>query len=266
VLFSKAQKFDGIKDRNLYPAEIHQIAGRAGRYGLHEAGYVGALNKEALAIVRKNFHKEAKKVATPFRVMASLDHIRLVSKILEENSLEEILRFFIKNMEFDGPFYAASLDDMLEAAKIVDGYDLDIATKYHLACAPLTLKSSYILEAFESYVQALEKKEPVYYHPPKLRSEHAQTSQELLMAEDMVKEISLYLWLSYRFGDYFVDADKAREYRMVLNRYIENTLQKTELTQACKLCSAPLPHNSKYAICQKCFRRHYTHKRGPRRS
>ncbi len=266
VLFSKAQKFDGIKDRNLYPSEIHQIAGRAGRYGLHEAGYVGALNKEALSIVRKNFHKEAKKVQTPFRVMASLDHIRLVSKILEENSLEEILRFFIKNMEFNGPFYAASLDDMLEAAKIVDGYDLDIATKYHLACAPLTLKSSYILEAFESYIQALEKKEPVYYHPPKLRSEHAQTSQELLMAEDMVKEISLYLWLSYRFGDYFVDADKAREYRMVLNRYIENTLQKTELTQACKLCSAPLPHNSKYAICQKCFKRHYTHKRGGRRS
>ncbi|QOP46669.1 SUV3 C-terminal domain-containing protein [Sulfurimonas paralvinellae] len=267
ILFSKAEKFDGITQRNLFPSEILQIAGRAGRYGLHENGYVGALNKEALSILKKNFSKEPKKIGTPFKVMASLDHIKLVSSILEENSLEEILRFFIKNMEFNGPFYAASLDDMLEASRIVDSYDLDIATKYHLACAPLTLKSSYIIEAYESYIHALEKQEPVYYHPPKLQGVYAQTSDELLRAEDMVKEISLYLWLSYRFEDYFVDAEKARQYRGVLNRYIENTLQQTQLVQSCKLCSAPLPYNSKYAICQSCFKKHYTHRgRGQRRS
>ncbi len=265
ILFSKAEKFDGIAQRNLFPSEIQQISGRAGRYGLHENGYVGALNKEALSIIKKNFAKEPKKVKTPFKVMASLDHIRLVSSILEENSLEEILRFFIKNMEFNGPFYAASLDDMLEASRIVDSYDLDIATKYHLACAPLTLKSSYIIEAYEGYIHALEKKEPVYYHPPRLQGSCAQTSDELLRAEDMVKEISLYLWLSYRFGDYFVDEAKARQYRGVLNKYIENTLQQTQLAQVCKLCQAPLPLNSKYAICQSCFRKNYTHRRGPRR-
>jgi len=266
ILFSKAEKFDGVSQRNLFPSEIQQIAGRAGRYGLHENGYVGALNKESLSIIKKNFLKEPKKIKTPFKVMASLDHIRLVSTILEENSLEEILRFFIKNMEFNGPFYAASLDDMLEAARIVDAYDLDITMKYHLACAPLTLKSPYIIEAYESYIHALEKKEPVYYHPPRLQGTHAQTSDELLRAEDMVKEISLYLWLSYRFGDYFVDEQKARRYRSVLNRYIENTLQQTQLAQVCKLCSVPLPLNSKYAICQSCFRKNYTHRRGPRRS
>jgi len=258
ILFSKAEKFDGIAQRNLFPSEVQQIAGRAGRFGLHEKGYVGALNKEALSIVKKNFSKEPKKVKTPFKVMASLDHIKLVSTILEENSLEEILRFFIKNMEFDGPFYAASLDDMLEASRIVDSYDLDIATKYHLACAPLTLKSAYIIEAYESYIHALEKGEPVYYHPPRLRGDHAQTSDELLHAEDMVKEISLYLWLSYRFPENFVDEEKARRYRGVINRYIEKTLQQTQLAQVCKLCSAPLPLNSKYAICQRCFAKHYT--------
>ena len=266
ILFSKAEKFDGIAQRPLFPSEILQIAGRAGRYGLHENGYVGALNKEALSLIKKNFTKEPKKIKTPFKVMASLDHIKLVSSILEENSLEEILRFFIKNMEFNGPFYAASLDDMLEASRIVDSYDLDIATKYHLACAPLTLKSPYIIEAYETYIHALEKKEPIYYHPPRLQGSYAQTSDELLRAEDMVKEISLYLWLSYRFEDYFVDAEKARQYRGVINRYIENTLQQTQLAQVCKLCSAPLPLNSKYAICQSCFKKHYTHKRGPRRS
>jgi len=262
VLFSKAEKFDGISQRKLFPSEIHQIAGRAGRYGLHENGYVGALSEDALKIVKKNFNKAAREIAIPFKVMANLEHIKLVAGILEENSLEEILRFFIKNMVFDGPFYASSLDDMLEAAKIVDAYDLDIATKYHLACAPLTLKSPYIINAYESYVHALEQKESVHYYAPKLHGSYAQTSEDLLRAEDMVKEISLYLWLSYRFGEYFVDEQKARSYRGVLNRYIETSLQQVNFAQRCKLCSAVLPVNSKYSICQRCFKKNYVRKRG----
>ncbi len=265
ILFSTSDKFDGIIQRDLFASEIHQISGRAGRYGLEEKGYVGALNKETLKVIKRNFHKEARKIATPFKVMANLEHIKLVSSILEENSLEEILNFFIKNMEFSGPFYAASLDDMLEASKIVDSYDLDIATKYHLACAPLTLKSPYIITAYETYIHALEKKEPVYYQLPRLKGEFAQTSQELLMAEDMVKEITLYLWLSYRFSEYFVDVQKATESRGILNRYIEKTLQKTELSQSCKMCSNVLPTNSKYNICEPCFKKNYS-RRGSRRS
>ncbi len=265
ILFSKAKKFDGITQRDLMPSEVHQIAGRAGRYGLSEEGYVGALNLETLKIVKKNFTKDAQEITIPFKVMANIEHIKLVAKILEENSLETILNFFIKNMEFNGPFYATSLDDMLEASKIVDGYDLDITTKYHLVCAPLTLKSPYIIKAYESYIYALEQKMSVHYNPPVLIGDYARTTDELLHAEDMVKEISLYLWLSYRFDTLFVDKSKARKYRSVLNHYIERTLQQTQLAQICKLCSTPLPINFKYAICQNCFKKNYTHKRGRRK-
>ena len=266
ILFSKAEKFDGVSQRNLMPSEVHQISGRAGRYGLSEEGHVGALNPEALKIVKKNFFKEAKTITIPFKVMANLEHIKLVGAILEQTSLEEILSFFVKNMEFNGPFYASSLDDMLEASKIVDAYDLDIATKYHLACAPLTLKSPYIIEAYESYIHALEQKESVHYIAPMLIDDHARTTDELLRAEDMVKEISLYLWLSYRFGEYFVDESKARQYRGVLNKFIEKTLHQAQLAQMCKMCGVPLPMNTKYAICQTCFKKNYTHQRGRRKS
>ena len=261
VLFSKAQKFDGIRERQLLPSEVAQISGRAGRYGISEHGYVGALSKDVLKIVRKNFHKEIPPVTIPFKVMANLEHIKLVSSILEEQSLEEILKFFVKNMKFNGPFRATNLEDMLEASAIVDKYELDIAMKYHLACAPLTLKSEYIVGAFERYIEALVKKESVHYKAPKLHGEFALTSEELLHAEDMVKEISLYLWLSYRFNEYFVDAHKARTYRGVLNKYIERSLQQTSFVQTCKICGAPLPKNSKYAICERCFRKNYTYKR-----
>ncbi|WP_321779465.1 SUV3 C-terminal domain-containing protein [Sulfurimonas sp.] len=268
ILFSKAEKFDGVSQRNLLVSEVLQISGRAGRYGLNEEGFVGALNTDALRVVKKNFFKEAKEISIPFKVMANLGHIQLVCSILEENSLYEILKFFVENMEFNGPFHASNLDDMLEVAKIVDSFDLDIATKYHLSCAPLTLKSPYIVASFERYILALEKKLPVVYVMPSLSGEFATTTDELLRAEDMVKEISLYLWLSYRFDDYFLDEQKARKARYVLNSYIENSLQQSHFVQRCRLCQKALPTNSKYSICQSCFKKNYTRKtfKKPRRS
>ena len=265
ILFSKAEKFDGIRQRNLGASEVAQISGRAGRYGLQEEGYVGALNQDVLKIVKKNFYKDAPDINIPFKVMANLEHIKLVGNILEENELKEILKFFVENMEFNGPFHASNLEDMLEASTIVDKYDLDLATKYHLASAPLTLKSPYIISAFEEYLHALERKEPVFYNPPYLTGNYAQTTDELLKAEDMVKEISLYLWLSYRFDNYFVDERKAREYRTVLNKYIELSLQQGKFVQTCRICHAPLPTNSKYNICQKCFKKNYKHNHTHRR-
>ncbi|QFR48287.1 helicase [Sulfurimonas lithotrophica] len=257
LLFSKAVKFDGNNDRELTASEIHQISGRAGRYGLNEEGYVGALYSDVLKIIHKNFYKEAKKIEIPFKVMANLGHIQLVASILEEKSLYEILKFFVKNMEFNGPFIASNLEDMLEASKITDEYDLDIATKYHLSCAPITLKSPYIVSVFESYIRKIEQKHSIDYIPPQLIGKYAKTTQDLLLAEDMVKEISLYLWLSYRFGDYFLDQEKARRYRATLNKYIENSLHQSGFVQSCKMCGATLPPNTKYNICNSCYKKNY---------
>ncbi len=257
LLFSKAMKFDGEKDRELTASEIHQISGRAGRYGLNEEGFVGALYSDVLNIIHKNFYKEAKKIEIPFKVMANLGHIQLVANILEENSLFEILKFFVKNMEFNGPFKASNLEDMLEASKITDEYDLDIATKYHLSCAPLTLKSPYIVSVYESYIRKIEQKQTIDYIPPELIGNYARTTQDLLLAEDMVKEISLYLWLSYRFDEYFLDQEKARRYRATLNKYIENSLHQSGFVQSCRMCGASLPVNTKYNICNSCYKKNF---------
>jgi ATP-dependent RNA helicase SUPV3L1/SUV3 len=257
ILFSKATKFDGVLDRELTPNEIKQIAGRAGRYGMSEEGFVGATSPEVLKVIKKQYKKPDIPVMLPFSVMANLEHVKLVSNILEENSLEAVLRFFAQNMVFSGPFVAANLEDMLEIAQIVDRYNLDIVTKFHLATAPLSLSSPYILGVFETYLEHLEQKRPIKYTPPKLHGVCALTNEELLRAEDMVKEISLYLWLSYRFGEYFVDANKAREYRAVVNEYIEKSLQQGKFAKSCRICSKVLPKNSQHKICNTCFKKYY---------
>ncbi|MBN2896683.1 MAG: helicase [Campylobacterales bacterium] len=255
LLFSKFEKFDGEKSRGLTPSEVHQISGRAGRYGMKSAGYVGALTPDVLSYVIKQYHKNDHVIAVPFRVMANLDHIRLVGSILEERSLHAILEFFVEHMRFDGPFRATNLETMLEVSAVVDRFNLDLSAKFTLATAPLSTSSPYIMAAFERYCALLESQKSVAYLPPKGLGEHADTMEALLEAEDYVKEISLYLWLAYRFSEAFIDAEAAKNARAMLNRYIENSLKQSHFVPRCRSCSKPLPYNSEFSICQTCFRK-----------
>jgi ATP-dependent RNA helicase SUPV3L1/SUV3 len=253
LLFSKADKFDGQSQRTLTASEIHQISGRAGRYGLEEKGFVGALSPDVLRKITPLFSKDAEVIKIPFNVMANFDHIQLVSTILEEKSLSAILHFFVDNMKFEGPFRATNLESMSEAAAIVDRYDLDMRTKYTLSTAPLSTGSILVMAAFERYVRALAQAKPIAYIPPRHLGSHAQTTEELQEAEDQIKEISLYLWLSYRLGEFFVDSEKARSYRGELNRFIENSLKQSHFVPRCKTCGKPLALGSEFSICQSCF-------------
>ncbi len=48
VIFMETEKFDGVERRQLKPEEIRQIAGRAGRFGMYNRGYVGATQNLAV--------------------------------------------------------------------------------------------------------------------------------------------------------------------------------------------------------------------------
>ncbi|MDX9965864.1 MAG: SUV3 C-terminal domain-containing protein [Sulfuricurvum sp.] len=264
LLFSKADKFDGQNQRFLTPGEVQQIAGRAGRYGITEKGYVGALSADVLKKIAPLFNAQPEPIRIPFNVMANFDHVMLVSNILEERSLSAIIAFFVDNMKFEGPFRAANLESMQEASAIVDRFDLDMRTKYTLATAPLSTSSPLVMASFERYVRALEQKKPIAYIPPRHLGSHALTMEELQEAEDRIKEISLYLWLSYRLGEYFIDAEKARAFRGELNRFIENSLQQSHFVPRCKMCSKPLPPQSEFSICQSCFNKLNRSKQGVR--
>ncbi|MDF1880800.1 helicase [Sulfurimonas sp. MAG313] len=254
ILFSKDNKFDGIRRRTLKPGEVIQIAGRAGRYGMEEEGYVGALNPSILKTVHEQFHEPLKSISLPLNVMANLEHILLVGKILETQNLEEILHFFIEHMTFDGPFRVANLESLIEVAQYTDKYNLDLSSKYHMACAPLSTQSPYLVQMFSSYIAHMEVDKPVPYEESKIHGEYAESMETLLHIEDLVKEVSLYLWLNYRFPEIFFEPEKARDARKKLNKYIEKTLKHAQFVPKCKICTKPISLDSKHAICNACFR------------
>ena len=253
ILFAKDNKFDGLQRRELTTSEVLQIAGRAGRYGLHEYGYVGALDHPTLNTIKEKFNGKLKPIELPISVMASLEHVLLIGEILQTTNLLTILEFFASNMEFEGPFVAANIDSMIEVAKIVDEYDLDLVSKYHLACAPVSINSPYLEKAFHRYLKLLEENKEVPFIVPNITSKKAVSYSALLTAEDIVKEVSLYLWLSFKFGDKFPDTDIAKKVRDELNGYIERTLQDGNFKKECNRCGKELDLTYRFNICDKCY-------------
>lgn len=262
ILFSKDNKFDGLRRRELLPTEVKQIAGRAGRYGLEDIGYIGALDKKALETISSKFYQPLLSLELPFSVMASLEHVILIGEILETENLSVILNFFAENMEFEGPFVAGNIDSMLEISAIVDEYQLDLKTRFHLACAPASISSPYIESVFHRYIKQIEAGIPVKYIPPRDLPRVAQTNEMMLNAEDRVREISLYLWLSFKFEELFKDTQKAIEARVRLNSYIEASLKQGNFIKKCNRCGKSLDFTYKFSICDSCFTKG---KRGTRR-
>lgn len=257
LIFAKDNKFDGLRRRELNATEVKQIAGRAGRFGLLEVGYVGALESNALGLIAKLLDSKLNDLKLPVAIMASLEHILLISEILETQNLVTIFNFFVDNMEFEGPFVASNIESMLKLATLVNDYDLELVTKYILSCAPVSLESPYIESIFHRYIKELESGNVVNYIPPRDLPKFAQTNEMLLNAEDRVREISLYMWLSFKFPDNFVDIKKVNESKIRLNNFIEASLRQNVFIKKCSKCGVTLDFSYRFSICDKCHSKNH---------
>ncbi len=226
IIFTTDTKFDGISKRKLLPKEIIQIAGRAGRYGHHEKGFLGAMNNTHLKHINSAFHTPIKTIKPPFKVKATLEQIEQLSTYLQTKSLEKILKFFSLNMKFSGPFIASNIGDMINLSKILDKKkNLSLEQKYILSQAPINTRSPLIKDAYFRYINAVLNNKPFKYVSLVNTNKKAKNSDDLLKAEDEVKKISLYLWLSYKLPDVFIDIDYANKMRVKVNKYCEDSLK-----------------------------------------
>ncbi|TLP38510.1 helicase-related protein [Arcobacter arenosus] len=226
ILFTTDTKFDGVSRRKLSVNEIVQIAGRAGRYGHHEVGFLGATRRDVLEYIKEEFNSPIRTIKPPYKVKMSSEQLEELASHIKTKSLTKILKYFKDNMNFDGPFIASNISSMLEAATIIDKREkLSLEDKYLLAQAPITTKSTIILQAYEAYVASVIRNKICRYKPSITLPKKAVTAKDLLLVEDEVKKISLYLWLSYKFPDIFPDYDKAVILRNSFNSFIEKTLK-----------------------------------------
>ena len=223
IVFSAVRKYDGIEERPLSNAEIRQIAGRAGRFGHQEMGYVAASDETGTEPLRTALSgaPTAPAADNRFFVRPDLMAITSVAEEMQTHSLREVLAHFARSTFYAGsPFQPSALEEILEVARVVDRARLPIQEKFAFSVCPVDRRDEVAMAVLERWTQARAAGESV----PALR---VNLRGELDIQERTVKLASAYLWLSRRFPETFDDVEAIRDLRGRANEVIEQHLRET---------------------------------------
>jgi ATP-dependent RNA helicase SUPV3L1/SUV3 len=108
------------------PAALaRQIAGRAGRYGVHEEGLVAGYDNETHNVMRSLLREKPVPLKTTgFAVAPTLEHLHRISSVTHEHALAKLLKRFVHNIDVpDGFFYPRITEDQFERAAWLDTLD-----------------------------------------------------------------------------------------------------------------------------------------------
>ena len=187
IVFMDIKKFDGNEVRYLFSQEIKQIAGRAGRKGIYDVGYVASAGgtqdfiKENLEI--QDFLIE-EAVLGPSEEILKIKSLPLKEKLALWSTREEKIAFYRK---MDISEYLIILDS-------IKVYKLDEAIQWKLLKIPFDVSNNDMMNAFLSYVDELFiAKRNVISRPEYLK-------KELYDLEIYYQKVNLYYSFSKAFN------------------------------------------------------------------
>lgn len=229
VLFSTMTKFDGQDDRPLNESEVHQIAGRAGRFGIHEEGFVGVLEEAEPAAARtlKELLHKVPRAPRDFKAPVAPNgwHVQTISSRLHKTKLRDVLGVFMEQLRLDDAHFAvAELEQMLELAEQLDrsAAKLTLKQRFVYAQAPVDTRTESQLQAFLDWSSnhALTGKagKPWFL-------DEVDGHSRLERMEQALRACTLWLWLDLRFAGVYGHVDEVVALRGRLNDGIERQLK-----------------------------------------
>jgi ATP-dependent RNA helicase SUPV3L1/SUV3 len=259
IIFSEVEKFDGENDRPLTIQEVKQIGGRAGRFGKFECGYIGAMSKDAINFVRYNMDTAADNEVRPCFVRPTLLQLEALRNQLGSTDIKASISLFESLGNHGEQIICSSLKDMLEIAEKIEGSQnlaaLSFTDKHIFTCAPVSTGST--MDAFTDWLKGYTHKFPMNIQESKygafLNGGSANEDGVLNHAENCVKALTVYHWLSRKKSKSFPDLERCEDFREKINTYIENSLKKKGLHKRCESCGAKLQMSHKYKMCEKCY-------------
>ncbi|MEX8498868.1 helicase-related protein [Leptothrix ochracea] len=229
VLFSTMTKFDGQGDRLLTDSEVHQIAGRAGRFGLHEEGFTGVL-KEAEPSAAKTLRQllpQTPRAPRQFKAPVAPNgwHIDTISARLGKTGLHDVLKVFMDQLQLDSAHFAvAELEQMLTLAEQLDqnAASLNLRQRFTYAQAPVDTRTEAQVQAFLSWARSHAETgmvaSPWFLH-------EVDEYSRLDRMEQALRACALWLWLDLRFPGVYADVADVIDLRHRLNDGIERQIK-----------------------------------------
>ena len=247
IVFVHTSKFDGKNTRPLLAAEIKQIGGRAGRYGIYDTGYVNAVGQEGLDYIKEHFDEKEPDVSC-----VSLGFPQVLLDM--DEPLDAILKIW-KSVATEPPFEKISIEDMLflyEKAyrdrKEIDGFE-DKHMLYRMLTCSIDIKNRDIVTLWLYYCKTYTADACLHFPALIMCSDSG-----LARYETFYKMLDLYYQFSVRLGKNIdlerLDREREKTEETIMRYLAKN---KKEYIQKCQYCGSLLPLGASFRICDKCF-------------
>jgi ATP-dependent RNA helicase SUPV3L1/SUV3 len=211
IIFMDIKKFDGNEIRYLSSQEVKQIAGRAGRKGIYEVGYVASYGntqefiKECLETSDRTIEEG---VLGPSEAILKISSLSLREKLALWTTKEEKTPFYRK---MDIGEFLVVLDNLRH-------YKLEEKIQWRLLKIPFDVSNDKMMSAFLSYV------DEVFISKREVISKPQCTIEGLYELELYYQKINLYYSFSKIFNLNF-DEQWVYEHRVKASENINNILK-----------------------------------------
>ena len=248
VVFLETEKFDGIVRRPLLPEEIKQIAGRAGRYGIYDEGYVTSegFRKHISAGLQSEYEQITEAV------------IDFPESLLDiEAELPDILEKWDQIRTHPG-YVRADTKRLISLCNMIR--DLSDDKEFLYRCIMLTFdeENRYLLSHWKA-ICATEARGKIYpvrrYIPSEKKLEDIGSNLDDL--EEQFRLCDLLYNYCYRFRHPEFQQELMERKNQISERILHVLAQQKLRPRRCKICGKKLPWNYPFALCERCFRRRY---------
>ncbi len=245
VVFLETTKFDGHDRRYLRASEVKQIAGRAGRRGIFDIGYVNA--DGGRRFIEGLLGEELEEIEE-----AMIDFPETLIDI--DAPLSEIMEKWVMTPVKDG-YNLAVTEIEIELARWLEKYTDDKHLIYELVTIPFSERDDDLLELWQKL--SLWRIDGMEGELPELSDEipyRVSTPAELDEAEHAYARQDLL----YQFARHFAPdrLPLIRDQKQHLSDMIITFLGSQRLpSKKCPRCGRAMKWNYPYRICDHCFRR-----------